>query len=115
MKFITRCSCLFLPLCLFYAGPALADSVESSFVFPPSSVIDRFDIVFAGLPATASVPVPVVGGVKLRHSLAGLAPGSHTVFAMACNLSGCGLASPTLSFIAGPGIVNFTGTLIVVP
>ena len=89
-----------------------APFIKSTTVFPTAEVT-HFEVIVDGAAPVQSTPFSSGGGVILRHDIAGIADGSHTVTAKACNVWGCGTSSPVLNFQSGTGSINWTGTLVI--
>ena len=55
----------------------------------------------SGAPIEAAPETLPNGAVRIRHDLAGIAPGQHSAKARFCNAWGCSVDSNTVPFVAG--------------
>lgn len=73
---------------------------------PEADQVTHFELYFDG--STTAVVSPAVNRA-IKHSLATIANGPHTVQARACNVWACGLLSNKLEFIkVAPGTTTIT-------
>ena len=85
---------LFILVLVLFATPLYAAPFLVSDPNPASEEVTVFKLSFDGGAAIDSVPV----SNAVRHDLAGITSGSHTVTAQACNLWGCSVVSAPFAF-----------------
>ena len=94
---------------VFLATPLYAAPFLVSDPNPASEEVTVFKLSFDGGAAIDSVPV----SNAVRHDLAGITSGSHTVTAQACNLWGCSVVSSP--FVFNKIIPSAVGGMRIVP
>lgn len=106
-----RCLVAFVALSILvgWQGIVVAAPFLVSDPNPASEEITVFKLSFDGGAAIDSVPV----SNAVRHDLAGITSGSHTVTAQACNLWGCSAASSP--FVFNKIIPSAVGGMRIVP